>query len=141
MTGPPPLKAIAKALYAQASGPATFYEEHIDDQFIAADVGWQVAIAAGMGTTALLAYADNATLPSFLLALRNSLGQQTIRYIWYGACTAHISEAVVALRICLHRGCYSPSNVFRWTLSTALFGYASMTKLLNHRHQQRPKSA
>lgn len=109
------------------------------DTFYPADLGWQLAITAGMGATALLAYASDAYLaehfPGFVVNLRKTLGMHTIQWIWRAAATAHLAEGAVALVLCLRRGWYSPLNVFKWTMSTIMFGFASLSKLRKHARQ------
>lgn len=137
LAGPPPLRAIAKALYAQATDMYTPPTPSVPlDVFYGADIMWQLLIAAGLGATAVLNYASDAYLarnfPLFVLDLRDALGAQTINYIWRGALAAHAIEGAITLGICLYRGWYSPLNTFKWTVSSLLFGYASLSKLVNH---------
>lgn len=106
------------------------------DIFYPADRFWQTAIAIGMGTTALLGYGSDEFLgrlfPSFVLAFRNFLTQELIQSIFRWAVVTHVLEGTVALGICLKRGWYSTANTVKWTTSTVLYGYASMSKLLGH---------
>lgn len=106
------------------------------DVFYPADRFWQFAIAVGMGATALLGYASDEflsrLLSSYVVSFRNYLTPGLIQSIFKWASVVHGTEGVIALGICLKRGWYSPANTLKWTVSTTLYGVASMTKLLGH---------
>ncbi|GAA5801139.1 hypothetical protein HPULCUR_006581 [Helicostylum pulchrum] len=106
------------------------------DVFYPADQFWQTSIIVGMGLTALLSYSSDAflsrLLPSAVLQFRNYITQGVFMSVFKWACIAHLLEGSVALGICLKRKWYSPINVLKWTLSTTLYGTASMSKLLKH---------
>ncbi|KAI8639686.1 hypothetical protein BD408DRAFT_420916 [Parasitella parasitica] len=106
------------------------------DVFYPADRFWQTAIAVGLGVNALLGYASDEFLsrlfPSFVASFRNYLTPQLIQSIFNWAAAVHAVEGLVALGICLKRGWYSPVNILKWTVSTTLYGGASMIKLLGH---------
>lgn len=106
------------------------------DVFYPAERFWQTSIAVGMGATALLGYASDEFLgrafPSFVLSFRNYLTCGLIQNIFKYAVWIHLFEGAVALLICLKRNWYSPLNVLKWTVSTTLYGFASMKQLLAH---------
>lgn len=106
------------------------------DAFYPADRFWQTSIAVGMGTTALLGYTSDEFLqrafPSVVLSFRNYLTPKLLQDIFKYAVITHIFEGTVALLICLKRNWYSPLNVLKWTVSTTLYGFASMMKLIEH---------
>ncbi|KAI7898073.1 uncharacterized protein BX663DRAFT_270760 [Cokeromyces recurvatus] len=119
-------------------------KENTLDVFYPADRFWQAAITMGLGTNALLGYASDdflrrLLLPSSVVIFRNYLTMELIRKIFVTAIAVHIVEGLVALGICLKRRWYSPMNTFKWTLSTVLYGYASMTKLLGHCEKSKEK--
>ncbi|KAI8377926.1 uncharacterized protein BYT42DRAFT_572203 [Radiomyces spectabilis] len=143
LNGPPPIAALMKAQMAEENEPVVrpnpVYGEADNvprDVFFPAHMFWQVAIAAGMAGTATLTYASDAFLarqfPSFVLQLRRTIGHDVIRVLWTIACTAHISQGILALYLCVKRGWYHPVNIAKWTFSTLLYGYASTKKLLKH---------
>ncbi|KAI8137024.1 hypothetical protein BJV82DRAFT_675188 [Fennellomyces sp. T-0311] len=137
LAGPPPLKAIAKAFYAQATDMYTPPEPAVPlDTFYPAEVSHQLLIAFGMGTLGLLTFASEEYLarqfPPQVLEFRNLFGDRVLHGIWNMALSMHSIEALLAFGICVRRGWYSPINVCKWTVSTALFGVASMSKLLKH---------
>lgn len=140
LAGPPPIQAIAKALYAQATDVYTPPQPAVPlDTFYPADPMWQILIALGMGATTVLALSSDDYLlrqfPASVLSFRQAIGHNIIQNIFRGAVACHVGEGLVALGICLRRGWYSPINVFKWTTSTLLFGFASMSKLLLHAKQ------
>lgn len=106
------------------------------DVFYPADQFWKTSITVGMGLTALLGYSSDAflsrLLPSVVLQFRNYFTQGVFMSVFKWACIVHLVEGSIALGICLKRKWYSPINVLKWTLSTTLYGAASMTKLLKH---------
>ncbi|KAI9474867.1 hypothetical protein BDB00DRAFT_966270 [Zychaea mexicana] len=137
LTGPPPLKAIAKAFYAQATDMYTPSEPAVPlDAFYAADTHFQLLIAFGMGTLGLLTFStDEYLLRQFhpaVLDFKNLFGDRVLHMMWNGAVTAHLVEGLLAFGICVRRGWYSPLNICKWTVSTTLFGFASLSKLLKH---------
>ncbi|OBZ89510.1 hypothetical protein A0J61_02444 [Choanephora cucurbitarum] len=109
------------------------------DVFYEADTHWKVAIVSGLMLNGLLGYGSEEFLhtyvPSFLLTVRDYLTPQLTRSILHWAVVTHLGESVVALTICLKRGWYSPLNILRWTGSTFLYGFASMSKLMKHGKQ------
>jgi hypothetical protein len=105
------------------------------DVFYPADKVWQIAVVLGLANCYFFAYGSDAafsSLPSFVLAFRNRLTAEHCQKVFYSACVAHIAEGAYALGTCLKRGCYSPLNTFKWTLSTLLFGFSSTSKLYAH---------
>lgn len=106
------------------------------DVFYPADRFWQIAIAAGMGSTALLGYASDEflarLLSNYAASFRNYLTPALLQSIFKWASIIHVTEGAIALGICLKRGWYSPENTLKWTVSTTLYGVASMSKLLGH---------
>ncbi|KAG0171191.1 hypothetical protein DFQ28_004096 [Apophysomyces sp. BC1034] len=137
LAGPPPLSAIAKALYAQATHVYTPPEPAVPlDTFYPADPMWQLLIAVGIGALAVLAFSTDAYLarqfPSAVLQFRNMLGMRELQILWNAAVVIHVLEAIVALGICLRRKWYSPWTVLKWTGSTLCFGFASMKELIRH---------
>ncbi|KAI9258032.1 hypothetical protein BDA99DRAFT_484208 [Phascolomyces articulosus] len=152
LSGPPPLKAIAKAIYAQAADslytlPGEEENETIKkekDVFYPADMTLQLLIAFGMGSLGLLTFSSDEYLlrqfPPALLEFKSLFGDRLLHMIWNGAVTLHVVEGLLALGICLRRGWYSPTNVAKWTISTTLFGFASMSKLLAHAKQVAKKT-
>lgn len=106
------------------------------DVFYPADSFWQLAILFGLSSNALLGYGSEEHLqqfmPSFVMSIRQFLTPALIRNIFKTATAIHLFEGSVAFAICLERKWYSPINVLKWTASTALFGFASMTKLIGH---------
>ncbi|KAG1145004.1 hypothetical protein G6F37_006982 [Rhizopus arrhizus] len=152
LTGLPPLKSVKSAAEVQKAQEAEIERLHNHnssketkdnalDVFYPADLHWQVLIALGLGTNALLAYASDEFLrenvPSFLFNIRQILTASLIQKIFQGALICHATEGLIALSICLNRNCYSVSNVCKWTLSTTLFGAASMSKLLDQKKRIR----
>ena len=73
--------------------------------------------------------------PPAVLEFKHLIGDRIIHFFWNMPITAHIVQGVVALGICLRRDWYSPTNICKWTISTALFGFASTIKLIDHEKQ------
>jgi hypothetical protein len=161
MNGPPPFKALMKAaeiedaqksevkrlqedkdaeesaaIASAAIGSVFGTDKERLDIFYPADRFWQLAISFGLGSNALLGYGSEEllqqVLPSFAMSIREYLTPGLIRNIFQVAVVIHLLEASVALNICLKRGWYSPLNILKWTGSTALYGFASMSKLVGH---------
>ncbi|GAA5808905.1 hypothetical protein MFLAVUS_002304 [Mucor flavus] len=161
LNGPPPFKAMMKAAEIEDAQKAEIERLQEDkdaessaaianaaigdifdsnslgrDVFYPADQCWQTFVKVGMGLTALLAYSSDAFLSRFLppvvLQFRNYFTQDVLMSVFKGACTIHLIQGSIALGICLKRKWYSPVNVLKWTVSTTLYGAASMTKLLKH---------
>ena len=127
-------------MYAQATDVYTPPQPAVPlDTFYPANPMLQILIALGMGATTVLALSSDEYLlrqfPESVLSFRQTIGHNTIQNIFRGACAIHVGESLVALGICLRRGWYSPINIFKWTTSTLLFGFASMSKLLLHAKQ------
>lgn len=127
--------AIASAAIGNIFGPDSSLPVPLD-VFYPADRFWQFAIAVGLGSNALLGYGSEEFLsrlfPSFVLSFRNYLTPQLIRSIFNWAVAVHAIEGTVAFGICLKRGWYNPQNILKWTVSTTMYGAASLTKLLGH---------
>jgi hypothetical protein len=110
------------------------------DTFYYPNAGLVIAIPAGMG---LLYYYKGLPqsqvneLPSAMRQLYRIFPAHWYPPMWNVAAGLHVAEAVVAFGTCIHRGWYSPGNVFKWTFSTFLFGFASMKKLRLHGRQVR----
>lgn len=161
MNGPPPFKALMKAAAVEDAQNAEIEKLQEDrdaetsasigannagklygtddvnlDVFYPAERFWQTSIALGMGVTALLGYTSDEFLqrafPSFVLSFRNYLTSGLIQTIFRYAVITHILEGSVALLICLKRNWYSPLNILKWTVSTTLYGFASMKELIAH---------
>ncbi|KAF7729252.1 hypothetical protein EC973_004782 [Apophysomyces ossiformis] len=137
LAGPPPVSAIAKALYAHATNVYVPPEPNVPlDTFYPAKPFWKVSITGGLATLALLTFATDAYLtrqfPPSILQLRNTLGVGLLRTVWNTAISVHVLEATAALVICLRRRWYSPWTTIKWTASTLCFGFASMKELVRH---------
>ncbi|ORE01098.1 hypothetical protein BCV72DRAFT_299788 [Rhizopus microsporus var. microsporus] len=152
MTRLPPLEAIQEA--AKQGPPSTSHDAQKpkggkrirtndvslapveEDVFYSADFHWQILIILGLGANALLAYASDEFLlnnfPLFMYKLREFLTASLIKKIFQGAIICHLAEGLFTLGICLIRGWYSPYNTLRWTISSAVFGFASLSKLFAH---------
>ncbi|KAI8886279.1 hypothetical protein K501DRAFT_244552 [Backusella circina FSU 941] len=162
LNGPPPFKALAKAAEIEEAQKAELEKTREDEEakrsaeiaqkaaggdifaredepnldvFYPADKAWQVAVVLGLANVYLFAYGSDeafSALPSFVLDFRNRITAEHCQKIFFFACAAHITEGLYALGVCLKRGCYSPINTFKWTLSTLLFGFNSTRKLNAH---------
>ncbi|KAI8074476.1 hypothetical protein BC940DRAFT_288332 [Gongronella butleri] len=134
LAGPPPMAAIAKALYAQGTSVYTPPDPQVPlDAFHPVARRDVVSVGLLFGSLALFGYATDQQLPGLLHPVRASLLKApAARKIFTGLVYVHAAEAALALLICLRRGWYSPSNVFKWTLSTFLFGIGSTKRLIKH---------
>ncbi|KAI7852916.1 hypothetical protein BDC45DRAFT_442841 [Circinella umbellata] len=146
LSGPPPLKAIAKALQAQAADNLHTLPHNNSDSdsvkknvFYHAEIYHQVWITFGLIALGLLNFASDEYLlrhfPSAILEFKHLVGDRILHFLWNMAMTAHLVQGVVAFGICLRRGWYSPKNICKWTISTTLFGFASTIKLIDHANQ------
>ncbi|CAO3611014.1 unnamed protein product [Cunninghamella echinulata] len=134
LDGPPPLAAIAKALYAQTTDIYTPPKPKVPlDTFYPVPVSSAIAIASFLGVFGLLGYTADHQLPGLLRPIRESiLSQNTAKKIGKGLLYIHIAETVLAFVTCLRRKWYSPANIAKWTLSTFIFGIGSMRLLSQH---------
>ncbi|KAL0075694.1 hypothetical protein J3Q64DRAFT_1769183 [Phycomyces blakesleeanus] len=137
LSGPPPLNAIAKAMYAQATNMYTPEEPAAPlDVFYNADPFWQMMIAAGLGLLFLYRYAPDTYIrqhfPQALIQFRNYLGPKMIDNIWRTTVLVHVFESFATMVTCIRRKWYSPINIAKWTASSFIFGVASMNKLVQH---------
>ncbi|KAI8340770.1 hypothetical protein BC941DRAFT_418135 [Chlamydoabsidia padenii] len=140
LNGPPPIQAMLKAQNAQearwAEQQKLVEQQKARDVFYHASLGWQVPIILGMCNLGYLAARSRVeTGPWWAAQIQQALGLTLIKWTWYISVGLHVGEAVIALGICLNRGWYSAANTAKWTISTFLFGFASMTKLLQHAKQ------
>lgn len=136
LAGPPPIKAIAKALVASTEvytpeNPIvplnSFYLPRQNDM---------LSVGVLLGGLALITYTSDdylkRQLPSFVLSLRNTIGRDLLLKICKGLVVVHSGEALYALLTCFRRGWYSPINTIKWTLSTFVFGIGSLKQLSKH---------
>ncbi|KAG2183206.1 hypothetical protein INT43_006210 [Umbelopsis isabellina] len=141
LAGPPPIAAIAKSIYATATDAYTPPTSDVPlDTFYYPNGGLIVAITMGMGILYYykgLSQAQANELPPALRQLYRVIPAHWYRPLWNVAAGLHVAEAVVAFGTCIHRGWYSTGNVLKWTISTGLFGFASMKKLRLHGRQVR----
>lgn len=128
------MAAIAKALYAQTTDIYTPPEPSVPlNTFY--PVPHRKALSVGLlfGFFALFGHASDNQLPHLLLSIRHSVvGPAAARKILNGLVYVHAAEASLALIICLRRGWYDSSNVFKWTFSTFLYGFNSLGLLRKH---------
>lgn len=137
MAGPPPLKAIAKAVVASATDIYTPPQPNVPlNSFIAPDTKDIIAVGALVGTTVLMAYSSDSYLagqfPSQVLQLRNKLGAGFFIKIFRGLVITHTAESLLATAICVNRGWYSPFTTLKWAVSTFFIGIGSHKKLRKH---------
>ncbi|KAI9299578.1 hypothetical protein BJ944DRAFT_274110 [Cunninghamella echinulata] len=129
LNGPPPIQAMMRAMQAEQQLSETIKKK---DEFLEADLHWQVMIILGMALTYYLTIPLPPSSSFFYLLQEHWVGIQTIQWIWKLAVFLHISEALFALGLCYYRGWYSLKNIIKWTFSTFFFGVASLSKLLHH---------
>ncbi|KAI8576710.1 hypothetical protein K450DRAFT_255775 [Umbelopsis ramanniana AG] len=141
LSGPPPIAAIAKSVYATATDSYTPPSSEVPlDTFYPCNTGLAVAIVAGMGAVYYFSVStpeDIKALPLPIQYFHKLYPHHWYPIIWKAASGIHVAEGVVALGICLRRGWYSPVNVAKWTISTLLFGFGSMKKLMKHGREVR----
>lgn len=152
MASLPPLEAIQEAAKQDTSNTSHGIQKSRDgkrirtndisrapiekDAFYSVGLHWQIVITLGLALNGLLAYASDEFLlnnfPLFMYKLRGFLTASLIKKIFGGAMICHLSEGLFTLGICLNRGWYSPYNTLRWTISSTVFGFASLSKLFAH---------
>ncbi|ORX51703.1 hypothetical protein DM01DRAFT_1337203 [Hesseltinella vesiculosa] len=134
LVGPPPVAAIAKALYAQGTSVYTPPEPRVPlNIFYPVSRNDALSCALLFGSLAVFGYASDRQLPGFLHPVRSSLLKvDSAKRILKGLAYVHTAEAVLALAICLRRGWYSTENTIKWTLSTLVFGVFSTSRLIKH---------
>ncbi|KAI9487215.1 MAG: hypothetical protein EXX96DRAFT_615009 [Benjaminiella poitrasii] len=136
LTGPPPLKAIAKALVASAK-VYTLPEPQVPlNSFYLPDTNSMLVIGVGLGLFTLLTctsddYLERQLSPQ-LVTVRNRIGTDLLLKIFKGLAALHVCEGAFALLTCIRRGWYSPVNTAKWTLSSILFGIGSLKQLRRH---------
>ncbi|ORZ12678.1 hypothetical protein BCR42DRAFT_355820 [Absidia repens] len=140
LQGPPPIQAMMKVQAmeeeAQARRQKELERQEAKDKFYHASVFWQVPIILGMWNVGYLAARSRVeTGPWWAAQLQQTIGLGVIQWVWRISLGLHIGEAFIACGICLNRGWYSAGNTARWTISTLLFGFASMKELLKHGKQ------
>lgn len=136
LAGPPPIKAIAKALVASTE-VYTPEEPNVPlNMFYLPRNSDMLNVGVLLGALVVLSHTSDDYLkrqfPPFVLTLRNSIGRNVLRQIWNGLVVIHAGESAFALITCIRRGWYSPLNTFKWTLSTFLFGIGSLSQLRKH---------
>ncbi|ORY99353.1 hypothetical protein BCR43DRAFT_489144 [Syncephalastrum racemosum] len=124
LAGPPPLKAIAKAMYA---GVTDLYTP--PNPSVPLDAFYPVP---GVGVAGGCALFGALALAAYYPGLLKSQGQQNARLVIRGIAGIHIVEGLATVFICLRRGWYSPKNTIKWTLQTLLFGFGSLRQLKRH---------
>ncbi|CAO3702400.1 unnamed protein product [Rhizopus stolonifer] len=134
LTGPPPLKAIAKAMMAT---PYTPENPSVPlDTFYLPRPFFMITLGFGMGALGLLSYASDDYLkrqfPNQVLEFRHTIGQSLIRRVMDVIWAVHALEGMYVLTSCLRRGWYGPINIFKWIASTLVFGYSSVQQLKKH---------
>ncbi|CAO3609745.1 unnamed protein product [Cunninghamella echinulata] len=140
LNGPPPIQAMMKAMQIeqQQQSETIKMKDSKKDEFLEADLHWQVMIILGMALTYYLTIpispspSSSSSSSFFYLLQEQWIGIQTIQWIWKLAVFLHTSEALFALGLCYYRGWYSLKNIIKWTFSTFFFGVASLSKLLHH---------
>ncbi|GAA5801219.1 hypothetical protein HPULCUR_006662 [Helicostylum pulchrum] len=137
LTGPPPFKAIAKAIVASATDVYTPPQPQVPlNSFYLPQTSLMTTVGFSLGMVAVLAYCSDDYLqrqfPTQVLELRNTIGSQLIQKIWKTLVVVHLAESTFTLVTCIHRGWYSPLNTIKWTLSTMLFGFGSLLQLKKH---------
>ncbi|KAI8879921.1 hypothetical protein K501DRAFT_225748 [Backusella circina FSU 941] len=137
LAGPPPLKAIAKAVVASATDIYTPPQPSVPlNSFIAPDAKDMLAVGVLVGSTVLLAYSSDSYLarqfPSQVLQLRSKLGAGLFIKIFRGLVITHVAESLLATVVCVNRGWYSPFTTAKWAISTFFFGVGSFKKLRKH---------
>ncbi|KAG0166220.1 hypothetical protein DFQ28_007611 [Apophysomyces sp. BC1034] len=134
--GPPPMAAIAKAIYAQTTSVYIPPNPSVPlDLFYAPPKKWQVFVGLALGATALVAYLPERRFPQELLRYRELIGVDLACKVFRTTATIHAVEAAVTYLICLRRGWYSPLTILKWTASTFLFGGGSIMQLTRHSRQ------
>lgn len=135
LNGPPPIQAMLKAKAAeearQLERQKEAEEQKARDTFLHADLAWQIPIIIGMLNLGYLAAQSRIdTGPWYAAQIQRAIGLPIIQWVWRISVGLHVGESVIACGICLNRGWYSATNTAKWTLSTFLFGFASLSKLL-----------
>ncbi|KAG1455228.1 hypothetical protein G6F46_008262 [Rhizopus delemar] len=134
LSGPPPFKAIAKAMMATAYTPEN-PTVPLDSFYMPRPIP-MLMIGFGMGATALFAYASDDYLkrqfPIQIFELRKMIGQSLSRRVMDSILVIHVVECAYALATCLRRGWYGPVNTIKWVVSTFIFGIGSMRQLKQH---------
>ncbi|KAI8089955.1 uncharacterized protein BX664DRAFT_281299 [Halteromyces radiatus] len=134
LVGPPPVAAIAKALYAQTTDIYTPPTPSVPlDAFYPVSVSEALRFGVFLGFFALFGYASDTQLPRLLQPIRQSIISPIIsKKIFKAVVYIHLAEASLAFFMCLRRGWYGPSNILKWTASTFFFGFNSMRLLRKH---------
>ncbi|CEI92494.1 hypothetical protein RMCBS344292_06750 [Rhizopus microsporus] len=134
LSGPPPLKAIAKAMMASVYTPS---EPLVPlDSFYLPRPAAMISVGLALGTGALLAYSSDAYLkrqfPAQVMEIRNTIGQKQLRSIMNVAIAIHTLETIYTFITCWRRGWYGPINTAKWLMSTFIFGFGSLQQLKQH---------
>lgn len=136
LTGPPPLKAIAKAIVASTDIYTPPQPQVPLNSFYLPKTRAMLTVGLSLAAAAVFANSSDDYLkrqfPSQVLELRNKIGADLVLNIWNGLVVVHLAEGAYALLTCLRRGWYSPLNTIKWTLSAILFGVGSLKQLKKH---------
>ncbi|RUS32614.1 hypothetical protein BC938DRAFT_474905 [Jimgerdemannia flammicorona] len=132
LSGPPPIAAIAKAMYANAmhSPPSGLWDEENLDVFQLVSFRKAFPIVAICGATLYLQFAT--TPPVWAAQLRDIFPTNALRYSSYFILIAHSLESTAALALCLKRGVYSWRNTFLWTVQGLVTGFPSTMAIIDH---------
>ncbi|RUP23409.1 hypothetical protein BC936DRAFT_139007, partial [Jimgerdemannia flammicorona] len=132
LSGPPPIAAIAKAMYANAmhSPPSGLWDEENLDVFQLVSFRKAFPIVAICGATLYLQFATAP--PVWAAQLRDIFPTNALRYSSYFILIAHSLESTAALALCLKRGVYSWRNTFLWTVQGLVTGFPSTMAIIDH---------
>lgn len=134
------LKAQAAEEVRQLERQKEAEKQKARDTFYHAGLAWQIPIILGLLNLGYLAARSRIdTGPWYAAQIQQTIGLPTIQWVWRISVGLHVGESIIACVICLNRGWYSATNTAKWTLSTFLFGYASLGKLLRHGKQGQEK--
>ncbi|KAI7901987.1 uncharacterized protein BX663DRAFT_95834 [Cokeromyces recurvatus] len=137
LSGPPPLKAIAKALIASTTDVYTPSQPHVPlNSFYLPDTNSMLMIGTFIGLLTLFTYTSDDYLerqfPLQLLQVRTKIGTELLSKCFKGLTVLHLCEGTFTLLTCIGRGWYSPLNTLKWTLSSIFFGVGSLKQLKKH---------
>lgn len=137
MSGPPPFKAIAKAVVASATDVYTPPQPEVPlNSFYLPRTPAMVSIGLAVSMVAVIANGSDAYLqrqfPNQVFELRKLILSPLGMKMMKGLAIVHLAEGAYTLLTCIHRGWYSPLNTMKWTLSSTLFGIGSLIQLKKH---------
>lgn len=137
LSGPPPFKAIAKAIVASTMDIYTPNQPQVPlNSFYLPSIGSMMAEGVLLGSVAIMSTTTDNYLrrqfPAQVLTMRNTVGLQLMKKIGTGLVCLHVAAGAYTLISCYRRGWYNTVNTIKWTISSLIFGAASLGQFKKH---------